>query len=328
MGTLRRRLRAMGTTVELTAATPAGQPQPRPGSGGRARLWARLDSAVRWLRRVEATLSRFRPDSELSRLNAAAGRPCLVSPLLSAVLGAALDAARETGGLCDPTVLPCVQAAGYTTSFPELLAGPPPPVRPADGWRPRWAEVALDRRHHLVTLPAGAALDFGGIAKGWAADTIAATWDPKAPLVVDVGGDLRVHVPPGDTEGWPVAVADPFREEQDLARLVVPACGVATSSTVGRRWPTPGGWRHHIIDPRTGAPAASDVVQATVVAPTATAAEAWAKAVCILGSEAGLDFLARRPQAAGLLVRHDGTCLASPNLEVYLDAFYGERTGA
>lgn len=308
--TLYRYLTAMGTEVELAA---------RATGADRGRLEAALDAAVRWLRQAERILSRFQPASELSRLNAAAGRPCRVSPLLAAVLDAALDSARETGGLYDPTVLPCLLAAGYRTGLPPAsrrgsVAGG---EAPAD-WRPCWAQVALDRQARFVTLPPGAALDFGGIAKGWAADAIVAAWPGDAPLVVNVGGDVRVHVPAGDDAGWPVHVADPFAPDRDLARLRLPGGGVATSSVLGRRWLTPQGWRHHIIDPRTGAPANTDVAQATVLAATATQAEVWVKAVCILGSAAGLAFLAPRP-AAALVVCRDGTCLATANLEVYLD---------
>jgi thiamine biosynthesis lipoprotein len=303
----------MGTTIELVAVAPAGSDETY-----RTRLEQLLDTATDWLHQVEARLSRFLPQSELSGLGRAAGRPCLVSPLTLDAVRTALQAARETDGLYDPTVLPCVLAAGYAVSLPDLLAGPRPASSPPVNWRPGWRDVVIDPWRQLVTLPPGAALDLGGIAKGWAADRICDWWPAEAPLVVNVGGDLRIRLPRGYDGGWPVAVADPFDPTLDLVGLSLPAGGVATSSTVGRSWQTHQGLQHHIIDPRTGAPANSDLVQVTVIAPSAATAEAWAKAVCILGSESGADFLARRPVAAALMVRRDGTCLATPNLEVYL----------
>lgn len=320
-------LAAMGTSIELVALPPASCPV-EDNASRRSRLQERLKAAADWLCLVERTLSRFRPDSELSWLNGAAGRPCLVSPLLIDVLDAALAAAQESDGLYDPTVLPCVLAAGYTADLTSLLAGPASDADRSADWQPGWRQIRLDRRYRLVTLPPGTALDFGGIAKGWAADAICSGWLEDAPLVVDVGGDLRIHLPSGGESGWPVAVADPFQPDRNLAVLRLPSCGVATSSTIGRRWLTQQGWRHHIIDPRTGAPANSDLAQATVVAPTAKTAEAWAKALCILGSKAGTDFLAQHPEATALMVRHDGTCLATSSLEVYLDAFNGEKVSA
>lgn len=317
MGTLHLRFDAMGTQVELITAAPPGEAP---------RLRRALERAEDWVREAEAILSRFDPDSELSRLNAAAGKPCLVSPLLAEVLAAALTAARESDGLYDPTVLPCLQAAGYRVSLEALPQAPLPDGGAAAGWRPAWPGIRLNPGAvPLVQTPAQCQLDFGGIAKGWAADRLCADWRQGAPLVVSLGGDLRVRLPPDDA-GWPVTVADPFAPERDLARLRVRAGGVATSSSLGRRWLTDQGWRHHIIDPRNGTPADSDVVQATVLAPTAVQAEVWAKALCILGSEAGFDFLARRP-AAALVVRHDGTVMGSANLEVYLDGFFGRQTG-
>lgn len=284
----------MGTRVGLTVL-------PAPGQAAAAA--ATLDAITGWFQAAEATLSRFRPDSELNRLVAAAGAPCLVSPLLAGALAAALALADD---VFDPTVRPCLEAAGYDRDLASVQAAvrapaPGAPTPPA-GWRPgRWREIGLDARYGLATLPPGVALDLGGIAKGWAADQACAALAGHGPALVDAGGDLAIRLPPG-APPWPVAVADPFREEADLLELAVAGGGVATSSILGRRW---AGSCHHIIDPRTGCPASTDLVQVTVLAPTCARAEAWAKAALILGAAAGRAYLAARG-AAGVLVTQDG----------------------
>lgn len=294
---MERHFRCMGTQVWLVV-------QPAPAEAQAAAQ--RLDALVEWFHGAEAVLSRFRPGSELNRLGARAGAPCLVSGTLA---GALATAVALSGDLFDPTVRPCLEAAGYDRDLALVQAAAPapgaaPPAPPA-GWRPgRWREVLADPRTGLAWLPPGVTLDLGGIAKGWAADQAAAALAGFGPALADVGGDLAVALPPGHPP-WPVAVADPFREAGDLLELAVPGGGVATSNTRGRRWAPD---RHHLIDPRTGRPAESDVVQATVLAPTCAQAEVWAKAACILGSAAAPAYLAAQG-AAGVLVQDDGTVI-------------------
>ncbi len=257
----------------------------------------------------ERTLSRFDPQSELSHLNRTPGRAVRVSPLLFAAVRAALAAAAATGGLFDPTVLDALEAAGYDRSFDEI--GAPGgaatttvtsrvPVRVAG-----WERVQVDPAARTVTLPAGVRLDLGGIGKGMAVDAAADRLRRFPGALVDAGGDVRVdgHSPEGGP--WRVGVQDPRDPDRDLAVLEVVAGGVATSSVMRRRWRQDGEERHHLIDPRTGASARTDVLAATVVAPTATEAETFAKAAVIAGAEDGTRLLERRG-LAGLLVLRDG----------------------
>lgn len=262
----------------------------------------------------EQALTRFRANSELNRLNRRAGAGWThVSPALWAVLNTALEAARATDGLVTPTILPALMYAGYDRDFAALGSARPlqkalPPL-PGD-----WRAIKLNRHNRAVQVPAGMQIDLGGSAKGWAADTVARRLGRHGPALVDVGGDIAVSGPQHDGTPWPIGVADPHNPEQTLDLLAIHAGGVATSGRDHRRWRQGAAERHHLIDPRTGLPAASDLLTVTVVAPDARTAEYAAKAVLILGSSAGQEWLAARPQFAALLVGADGTVTRTANL--------------
>ncbi len=294
--------RAMGSEMRvlLDGTTPTGNP---------------LAQVPGWFAAWEAVLSRFQPTSELSRLNARAGRVVRVSRTLWEVLQAALTAARRTGGLVTPTGLRALEAAGYTRSFTaglESAAGAVPA-----GPLPRWQAIRCRPRVRSVRVPPGVRLDFAGIAKGWAADRSAHALVAVGPVLVDAGGDIRVNGPCADGHPWPIGVADPRDPDRDLALLALRRGAVATSGRDYRRWQQGGVWQHHILDPRTGRPARGDVLSATVIAPTAVYAEAAAKALLILGSRAGLAWLDRRPALAGLVVLDDGQVAVSHRLPAY-----------
>ncbi len=269
-----------------------------------------------WFESWEAALSRFGADSELSRLNARAGQIVRVSGVLWEVLQAALAAARRTGGLVTPTGLVALEAAGYDRTFAALPAAGSAAVAPA-GPLPAWQAVRLLPRLQAVQVPAGVRLDFGGIAKGWAADRAARRLAAHAPALVDAGGDIRVSGPRATGEPWPIGAGDPRDADRDLALLALRGGAVATSGRDYRRWQRGGVWQHHILDPRTGHPATTDVLSATVLAPTAVAAESAAKAVLILGSGAGVAWLDAQPALAGLLVLDDGQVRLSRRLPDY-----------
>jgi len=282
---------------------------------GTASLGNPLAQVPVWFAAWEATLSRFQPGSELSRLNARAGRVVRVSRTLWAVLQAALLAARRTGGLVTPTGLRALEAAGYTRSFTAGV-GSGASMAPG-GPLPRWQSIRCRPHVRSVRVPAGVRLDFGGIAKGWAADRTAHALAAVGPALVDAGGDIRVSGPCADGRPWPIGVADPHDPDRDVALLALRRGAVATSGRDYRRWQQGGVWQHHILDPRTGRPATTDVMSATVIAPTAVYAEAAAKALLILGSRAGLAWLDRRPALAGLVVLDDGQVSVSRRLPAY-----------
>jgi thiamine biosynthesis lipoprotein len=283
---------AMGTTVSLLL--PEGGPAEEGGEIARA-LFAE------W----EAVLSRFRPESELSRLNARAGEPMAVSALLYEVLDMALRAAAATDGVYDPTLLRQLVAAGYSRSFDDLpqeqasLVGWSA-LAPGGGWRGIWRAPA--RRE--VRLPRGVGLDFGGIAKGMAVDATLALLRARGfeLALVNAGGDLAVAGLPSGEPAWHIAVpgAGDERWSVPLARGAM-----ATSGIARRQWRQGGERRHHLLDPRTGAPAENGLWSVSVVAATCARAEVAAKAAFVLGPAEGAAFL-ERIGVAGLLVVEDG----------------------
>ena len=251
----------------------------------------------------EQTLSRFLPESELSQLNQQAGTPVAVSDLLYTVLATTLTAARATEGVYDPAMLDQLVQLGYDRTFDDLPAVDFEPIIPGEPGG-RWRGIKVDPIRRHVTLPAGIKLDFGGIAKGMAVDAALESLRQNgvSHAMVNAGGDLAVlGLPPADDK-WPIAV--PGREQ--FWSLPLHHGAVATSGIARRHWWQGNTLRHHLLDPRTGLPAQSDLWSVTVVTDRCEQAEVAAKVAFILGSRQGADFL-RRHRIAGLLVREDGT---------------------
>jgi len=249
-------------------------------------------------------LSRFRPDSDLARLNAAAGAPHRVGDLLLHATTTAIAAAAATDGLFDPLLGRRMEGLGYDMTFdalpPDAMGGP------LHAWRPdEWRRIAVDQEHRMVTLPAGGGLDLGGIAKGMAVDAaLARLVDCGLSFAaVNAGGDLAVHGEPPDERGWEIAI------EGCVPRQVSLRSGaLATSSVERRRWQINGRPRHHLLDPRTGMPATTGVRSVSVGAATCQQAEVAAKAALLLGPAAGSEFLLWRGMS-GLLVTDAGDAL-------------------
>lgn len=258
---------------------------------------------------VDRTCSRFRSDSDLSRANATPGRWVAVDPLLVAAVDVAVQAARVTDGLVDPCLGRSMVLLGYDADLdvvrrrrvrPDLVVAPPP--RDCDAWR----RVGLDPEG-AVRVPAGSSLDLGATAKAWAGDLVAASVVDRlgCHVVVSLGGDIRADGPAGTSHvGWPVSISErPDEEEQQ--RVSLGSGGIATSSTLARRWATPGGDRHHLLDPRTGLPTAGPWRTVTASAPTCVAANTASTAALVLG-EGALRWL-RRHRVSARLVSRDGS---------------------
>jgi thiamine biosynthesis lipoprotein len=268
---------------------------------------AALTRARRRLLHWHAQFSRFAPDSELSRLNRDADETVLVSPLLRRVVEAGVQAAQATGGLVDPTLLGEIEQAGYRSHFEggglplvAALARAPArrPGRPAAA--ARWQLVRTDRRTSSVTRPAGVQIDPGGIAKGVFADELAAALAAHEAFVVDCGGDLRLggrRAPARE-----VHVASPF-EDAVLHTFTLRSGGVATSGIGKRSWlDADGRVAHHLLDPGTGRPAFTGIVQVTALAPSAIEAEMLSKAALLRGPAAADRVLVH----GGVIVLDDG----------------------
>jgi thiamine biosynthesis lipoprotein len=254
---------------------------------------------VEGLAALDLAASRFREDSELVRLTGA-GAPVPVSPLLAALVEAALQVAQATDGLVDPTLGAQLCAAGYDRTFTSLPADGPASTRvPRPG---RWQDVHLDG--DLLSVPADVALDLGASAKAWAADALAADLAALGTgVLVNLGGDLSVAGPVPDG-GWPVEVRD--RPDGPVAQTVaVDSGGLATSSTTARTWRRGGAAVHHVLDPRTGLTAPSDWASVTVAAPTCLQANAVTTAAVVLGAAA--PGWVEAQGLAALLLGRDGT---------------------
>ena len=282
--------------------------------GTTASLWLSDSAALSRARRIvedelaaiDLACSRFRHDSELSRVNAAGGARVAVSPLMLEAVTVALRAAELTDGIVDPTVGEALILAGYDRDFAELDGEPPVLV----GRRvPGWTQVSLDRARRTLRVPHGTLLDLGATAKALAADRAAAAVAAELPglgVLVNLGGDLATGGP-APAGGWLVRIADDHNAPADEPGPVV-AIGsgaLATSSTTVRRW---GKTAHHLIDPRTGLPAVSPWRTVSVAAASCVDANTASTAAIVLDYDAP-KWLAERKLPARL-VDHDGRVTA------------------
>jgi FAD:protein FMN transferase len=286
-----------GTTATLLVSEP--------GRVADARAIADAELAA-----VDLACSRFRPDSELSRLNAAGGADTAVSELFADLLAAALRAAALTDGDVDPTCGQALEDIGYDRDFALVRAGGGRAGRrsPHAGPVPGWHNVQLDGERRRVRLENGARLDLGATAKAWAADRCAQVIAAQTGtgVLVSIGGDMALAgPPPGD--GWRVRVTDDHAAGPQAPGQTVSirSGGLATSSTTVRTWDAGGRRLHHIIDPATGEPARSCWRTVSVAAGSCVDANT-ASTAAIIRSEAAVSWL----DNAGLparLVREDGT---------------------
>lgn len=277
---------AMGTTCRVAVV------------GGDEAL---LDKAQRRVEELESRWSRFRDDSEITRLNHRSGRPTALSDDAYLLVDHAVAAWELTGGRYDPTVLRAIKAAGYAQSF-EKLQPEQPARQDAHLAAPGCSGVVLDPLLHVVTMPPGVGFDPGGIGKGLAADLVVDMLlaEGAEGACVDLGGDGRIAgAPPED--GWRIGVGNPYDHDSLLAVIGLTDHGIATSSRLIRRWTVGGAERHHLLDPRTGASIDTGLDALTVIARDAWLAEVLTKAAFIAGP-AGAHALIEGLGAAALLV--------------------------
>jgi len=284
---------ALGTTATLVVADPDAVDR------ARRQVDAEIDA-------VDAACSRFRLDSELTRLNASPGRPVRISPMLLEALEVALRAAALSGGRVDPTVGSALVVLGYDRDFSSVPADGPP-LRVTVGPVPGWHQVRIDSQARTATVPQGVALDLGATAKALCADrgARAASETTGSGVVFSLGGDIAVAGPP-PAAGWSVRVTDDHAGSPgDVGQTVVLAGGgLATSGTTVRRWQRGGESFHHLIDPGTGQPARSRWRTVSVAAGCCVDANIASTTAVILGDDAEAWLAERRLPAR--LVGHNG----------------------
>lgn len=290
----RRTFKCFGGLVGVSVFGPESMEPEKAAAAAEARLLA-----------AHRQLSRFLPGSELSRLNRDPRARVPADSLLLRLASAAREAGELTDGLVDATLLSEIEAAGYRDSMqgrpsargpvePEALA--PAGPRPARSW----AKLSVDWRARTIERPPGVEIDSGGVAKGLLADEVAAALVRFPAYAVDCCGDVRIGGMAGQRR--PIRVEDPFGGEP-ICSLEVSDGGVATSGITRRRWEGAGGApAHHLLDPATGEPAFTGVVQATALAPTAFLADVQAKWALLSGPE----LAPSRLPYGGVLVLADG----------------------
>ena len=267
-------------------------------------------STLRRLQRWADRLSRFVGSSDIVRLNDSPDERVPIGATLAAVLDWARQAESLSDGVVDVTLLDArLRAEGAADPCSGNPSGP--------GDR-SWSMDRTSRATFVRRTP-GLRLDIDGVAKGWLADRALARLGAYPAAVVDADGDVAIRLDPG--QRWRFGVADPRTMGTDLAELDLTGrdeggrrtgFGLATSGTTVHRWAHDGRTDHHLIDPRTGRPAHTDVVQATVLARTAREAEALAKTALILGSVAGLERLAQHDVDGAILLTETGRVLLTP----------------
>ena len=289
-------LRSMGTGVTIVAAEPQA-------------LSTAVIAAQEELVGIDRACSRFRPDSDVSRINEAAGEWVRVSPLCIEAIDIALQAAEMTDGLVDPTVGGALEDSGYIEDF-EILVKDGPALRLTAKPIPGWRNVQINRKVGAVRVPRLVRLDLGATAKSLASDRAAAAGQAatNCGVLVSCGGDLAAFGdgPPG---GWSVRVSEHHADPVDAPGQTIffEQGGLATSGVTARRWRRGGQTFHHIIDPATSLPVTTPWRVVTVAAATCVAANIASTAAVIIG-DAAPAWLGARGLAARL-VRTDGSVL-------------------
>lgn len=282
---------ALGTRCELQYAAP----------GGDAQAAGFEQAAVAWVARFEAKYSRFKPDSLISRINAAAGAGWTEIDAETEQLFALCDSLQSlTQGILDPTALPLIRLWNYKAESPRIPSDAEvAEARALVGW------ATVQRAPGRIALPRrGMALDFGGFGKEYAVDIVAqiAVGHGISSVLVDFGHDLRALGQPPGRPAWHIGLEDPRNPGTAAGSIAVKGKGVASSGDYLRAF-TVGGRRYgHIIDPRTGRPVANGCRQATVVAATCLQAGALSTTAFVLGVPAALQFVQSCPGAEALLI--------------------------
>lgn len=309
-----------GSRVRLLAAGPPGPDRT---------TQVVLAEVEAMLREMHERLTRFDPASELCSLNADPSETVGCSEYLMTAAEGALAAAERSGGLVDPVMVEALEGAGYADSrsnaesVPLSVALQSAPERRAASPREDspWKRIRVDRRAAEITRPVGVRIDLGGIGKGLAADLAASHLEGFASWCADIGGDLRL----GGTAGVDREIRIPHPLGAADLEFSLSQGAVATSGLSRRVWRSSDGSRclHHLLDPSTGLPAWTGVIQATAVAGSAQEAETLSKAALLSGPERGGEILSAG--AGGILILDSGETRGFGPLS---DAFVAGSSGS
>jgi thiamine biosynthesis lipoprotein len=295
--------RAMGSDVRLLIGErllPSAPPPLAAADRERAFVWEFSDR-----------LSRFRADSDLSRLNQSLSASVPASQLLRAAVAAAVWAAERSGGLVDPTLVRALERSGYDRSLDgvqpaslvDALAHAPPRRVAQPDRAARWREVIVDEEAGRILRPPGTMIDTGGTGKGLCADAVAVRLAGYARFVVDCGGDIAVGGVGAQLDPYEIAIEHPLTGES-VGSIKVDRGGIATSGLNVRIWRrTDGSYAHHLLDPFTGSPVWSGLIGATALGGSALEAETLSKMALLSGPRAARAILAER---GGVIVHDSG----------------------
>jgi len=288
---------AMNTTIQVAA------------EGELADLQLGLSQVRQYIAASEERFSRFRETSELSQLNHSSGVWFQASSELFELVREAYDLYWLTEGLFDPSILKALIHAGYDRSMDEIKYNPVLSSQDRLAWKQsRFGDTRFDAYRQAIMLPEGVQIDLGGIAKGWiAARACDILGRFTRSCAVSAGGDMVFKGIPDGQSAWQVSLEDPEDENRVLAVLNIENGALATSSVTRRRWLQGTQPRHHIIDPRTGAPVESDWLSVSVAAQKPATVEAFAKALLIAGPRRGPELASRVPGLKFIAVQADGS---------------------
>ncbi|MFZ7944958.1 FAD:protein FMN transferase [Neobacillus sp. 19] len=248
---------------------------------------------------IEDTCSRFRADSELSRMNQQVGKEVPVSSEMFSILTKAYQFYLETDGVFNPSVLDALENNGYEKSI-EF-------IRDREIESPTRSSVAFHTQPYtlneeLQTVSLHSKIDLGGIAKCWVIDQSAQLLNKIGYGFINVGGDIRIfgNLP----RPLNIGIEDPFGKTNMISSIKVENGAVATSTSMKRKWRVNGEWKHHLIDTRTGNPSESTIVSSTITAPTALEADVWAKTILFLGEKDGPEWIKEKGTHAVLINKY------------------------
>jgi thiamine biosynthesis lipoprotein len=276
-----------------------------------------------WFERWESIFSRFRSTSELSFVNQNAGLPIRVSAVFLEVLQASLDAASRSNGMVTPTLLRSLEFAGYNQSFDHMPRDMESFFASQSLGGSDYRSIQINPIDSTILIPPDIQLDFGGIAKGWAAQQAAVRLAEFAPALVNAGGDIVVSGALANGEPWLIGIDDPFNPGEERIQIKLFSGSVATSGKDRRHWHKNGYFQHHILNPFTGQPAQSDVWTATAVANNAVDAEMVAKTAIILGSRSGLAWIDEKQDISAFFILENGESLSSRNFKERFGGIHG-----